>query len=76
MVLVDHAAKYLSALHRCIQRYDDQPVMIGWPLLPGLMRPMSVIVPGVGPKHSPQMGFALDQHPVRALRPYRPYPGG
>jgi hypothetical protein len=42
MVLVDHAAKYLPALHRRVQRYDDRPVMIGWPLLPGLMRPMSV----------------------------------
>ena len=73
-VLVDDAPEYFPALHRRVQRYDDRFVMIGWPLLPGLMRPMSVIVPGVGPKHCPQMGFAVDQHPVRALSPYRPYP--
>lgn len=74
MVFVDYAAKYLPALHRRVQRYDDRPVMIGWPLLPGLMRPMSVIVPRVGSQHGPQMGFAVNQHSVRALGPYRPYP--
>jgi hypothetical protein len=30
--------------------------MIGWPLLPRLMWPMSVIVPGVGPQHRPEGG--------------------
>jgi hypothetical protein len=49
-------------------------VMAGRPLLPRLMRPMSVIVPGAGPQHRPQMGFAADQHPVSALRPHRWYP--
>ena len=48
--------------------------MIGWPLLPGLMRPMSAVVPGVRPQHCRQMGFAVDQHSVGALSPYRPYP--
>jgi hypothetical protein len=51
VVLVDHAAKYLPALHQRVQKYNDGLVMIGWPLLPGLVRPMSVIVPGVGPQH-------------------------
>jgi hypothetical protein len=38
------------------------------------MRPMSVQVPGVGPKHRPQRSVVVDQHPVSALRPYRPHP--
>jgi hypothetical protein len=74
VVLVDQAAEYLPALHRHVHRYDDRFVMIGWPLLPGLMRPMSVIVPGAGPQHRPQTSFAVDQQPVRALRPDRPHP--
>jgi hypothetical protein len=47
--------------------------MIGWPLLPGLVRPMMVVVPGVGPQHDAEMALAIDQHPVRALSPYGPY---
>ena len=42
-VLVDHAAEYLPALHRRVQRHDDRLVMIGRPLIPALVRPMSVI---------------------------------
>jgi len=55
VVLVDHAAKHLPALHRRVQRYNNRFVMIGWPLLPGLMRPMSVIVPYIGSQHSVDM---------------------
>jgi hypothetical protein len=40
VVLVDHAAEHLPALHRRVMRYDDRVVMIGWPLLPGLVRPV------------------------------------
>ena len=57
MVFVDRAAKYLPALHRRVQRYDDRPVMIGRALLPGLVHPMSVIVPGVGPAAPPADGL-------------------
>jgi hypothetical protein len=32
------------------------------------------LVPGVGPRHRPQMSFAVDQQPVRALRPDGPHP--
>jgi hypothetical protein len=39
VVLIDHAAEDLPALHRSAYRHDDRPVMIGWPLLPGLVRP-------------------------------------
>src|SRR5712692_11572816 len=49
-------------------------VMIGWPLLPRLVRPVAVVMPGVGLQHGPQVSFAVDQHPVGALRPYGPYP--
>ena len=48
--------------------------MIGWPLMPGLMRPVPVIVPRVGAQHCPQMPLAVDQQPVSAFRPDRPYP--
>jgi DNA-binding XRE family transcriptional regulator len=27
MVLVDHAAEYLAALHWCLQRHDDRPTV-------------------------------------------------
>jgi len=73
-VLVDHAAEYLPALHRRVQRRDGRLVMIGWPLIPGLVRPVPVIVPGVGPQYHPQVGLVVDQHPVGALRPDGPYP--
>ena len=49
VLFVDHAAEDLVALHRRVQRYDGRLVMIGWPLLPGLVRTVPVLVPGVGP---------------------------
>jgi hypothetical protein len=36
--------------------------MIGWPLLPGLMRPMSVVVPGLGSQNNAEMALAIDRH--------------
>ena len=30
VVLVDHSAKYLPALHRRVKPHDDRLVMIGW----------------------------------------------
>jgi hypothetical protein len=73
VVLVDHA-EHLPALHRRVQRYDGRLVMIGWLLVPGLVRPVPVVVPGVGPQHCPQVSFAVDKHPVRALGPDGPHP--
>jgi hypothetical protein len=35
--------------------------------MPGLVRPVAVVVPGVGAQHCSQMGVAVDQHPVGAL---------
>jgi hypothetical protein len=74
VVLVDHAAEDLPALHRRVRRNCGWLVVIGWPLLPGLVRPMPVIVPNVGLEHRPQVGFVVDQHPVGALGPYGAYP--
>jgi hypothetical protein len=74
VVLVDHAAKHLAAPHRRVKRHDDRLVLAGWPLLPGLMRTMPVIVPRADSQDRPQVGFAVDQHPVSALGPYGPYP--
>src|SRR5271165_6932131 len=72
-VLVDHPAEHLPALHRRVQRHDWL-VMIRWPLVPGLVRPVSVVVADVGLQHSPQMRLVVDQHPVSALGPDGPYP--
>src|SRR6266568_3402865 len=48
--------------------------MIGRLLIPGLVRPVPVVMPGVGPQDRPQMALAVNQHPVGALGRYRPYP--
>lgn len=53
VVLVDHAAEHLAALHRRVQWHDGRLVMIGWPLMPGLVRTVPVIVPGVDSQHRP-----------------------
>jgi len=45
MVLVDHAAEHLAAAHRGIKQHYDRLVMIRWPLLPGLVRPVPVKCP-------------------------------
>jgi hypothetical protein len=44
--------------------------MVGWPLIPGSVRPVPVIVPGIGPQHRPQMTLAVDQQPVSTPGPY------
>jgi len=46
VVLVDQAAQDHPALHRR-QWHDDRLVMIGRPLIPGLVWPVPVIVPRV-----------------------------
>jgi hypothetical protein len=69
VILVDHSAEDLPALYQRVQRNDGRLVMIGWPLLTGLMRPMLVIVPNIGLRHRPQAGLVVDQHPVGALGP-------
>jgi hypothetical protein len=50
MVLIDHAA-YLPAPPRegRGKRHHDRLVIIGWPLVAGLVRPVPVIAPGVSP---------------------------
>lgn len=45
VILMDHAAEYLAALHQGVEWHDDRFVMIGWPLLPGPVRPVPVIAP-------------------------------
>jgi hypothetical protein len=50
VVFVDHAAQHLPALYRRGQRHDDHLVMIGRALIPGLVRPVPVVMPGVGPQ--------------------------
>jgi len=43
VVLVDQAAEHLPALHRYGQSHDNRFVMIRWPLLPGLVRPVPIV---------------------------------
>src|SRR6266516_6201633 len=74
VVLVDHAAEHRAALHRRVQRHDGRLIAVGWPLMPGLVRPVPVVMPGIGPQHGPQMALAVDQHLVCALSPHGPYP--
>jgi hypothetical protein len=45
VVFVDHAAEQLPALHQRVQRHEDLLVMIGWPLIAGLVGPVPVGVP-------------------------------
>ena len=47
-------AEDLPALYRRANRHHLLLVMIGWPLLPGLVRTVPVVVHGVGPQHGPQ----------------------
>ncbi len=74
MVLVDHAAEHLPAQYRRSQGHDDRLVVIGRPLLPGLVRQVPVVVSGLGPQHRSQLGLVIDKHPVGALGPDRLYP--
>ena len=57
VVLVDHTAECLLAPNRRGERRDDSLVMVGWPLLPGLVRTVPVLLPHVGPQHCPQMSL-------------------
>ena len=74
VAFIDHTAKHLAVPHQRAERHDGRLIMIGWPLAPGLVRPVPVVMPGVGPQHRWQMGFALDQHSVGALGPYSARP--
>jgi hypothetical protein len=47
VVLVDHATEDLPAPHRRANRHDLLLVMIGWPLLPGLVWTVPVVVPAL-----------------------------
>jgi hypothetical protein len=77
VVFVDHATEHPVATHQRSERHDDRSALGRWPLvarLVRLVRPMIVVMPGVGPHHRPQMGFVVDQHPVRARGPYGAHP--
>ena len=49
-VLVDHAAEYFAALHRCAERHEDRLVVVGWSLMAGLVRPRAL---GTGGSRTP-----------------------
>ena len=73
---VVHAARWYSLItppstfRRCTGASSgttDWLVMVGWPLVPGLVRPVPVIVADVLAQDQPQVPFSSDQHPVQAL---------
>jgi hypothetical protein len=57
---VDHAAEDPPTLHRRGQRHDDRLVLIGWPLLPGLVWPVPAVVADVKTG-----GSVLESHRAR-----------
>ena len=74
VVLIDDAAEYLPALDRCARRHDSRRVVVGWSLLSGLVRAVTVVVAGELAEHRPEVPFVVDQHPVGALGPGCAYP--
>src|ERR1022692_4887141 len=74
VVLVNHAAESLPALHGCIERQDDLRVVVGRSLLAGLVRAVTVVAAGILSKDRPQVLFVVDEHPVGALGSCGPRP--
>jgi hypothetical protein len=61
-VLADHAAEHPPAQYRRSQGHDDRLVVIRWPLLPGLMRPVPVVT-------APRGAALYRPHRAMDLRP-------
>ena len=74
VVLVDHAIEDFSPLDRQLQRRAGPVIVVGRSLLARLVRAVSVVMAGVCCEHRPQVRFAVDQHPVGALRPHGAHP--
>jgi hypothetical protein len=66
--------KYLPAQHRCAGRPGEWRVVVGWSLLAGLVRAVTVVMAGVLRENRPQVPVVVDQHPVGALRPDSAHP--
>lgn len=64
MVLVDHAAETLSALDGSVHRDDAGWIVVGWQLLPALMRAVIIEVVHVLADHREGVSFAVSQQPV------------
>src|SRR5215469_13912538 len=72
MIAVDDAAEHLLAPHPRVKRYDDRLVMIGWPLLTGLMRPMIVVMSGHALPAGAHRAPGPDPLPGLPPTPHRP----
>jgi hypothetical protein len=73
LVFVDQPAEDIPALYPRCRQVGDQcwsaRVVIWWPQVPGPVRAMLVIVPGVLVQDRPQVPRPGDQHPVGDLGP-------
>src|SRR5208282_3605084 len=74
VVLVDNAVEHLAPLNRQVQRRAGLAVLVGRPLLAGLVRAVPVVVAGVLAEDWPQVPFAVDDRPVGALGSCAAYP--
>ena len=67
MVLVDHPGTLLAASHRGVHRDDDGRVVVGWQLLPPLMRSVVVEMVHVLADHGLRVPLVVDQNVVGAF---------
>src|ERR1017187_8213733 len=72
-VLVDDASDHLAAAGLGAWRDGGWLVKGGGKLVPGLVRPVIVIVRGVLGQHGARVRLAVDPQPVRALGPGSPH---
>src|SRR5262249_25018915 len=59
-----------SPPYRCVHRYDDARVVVGWTLIAALMWAVAVEVSLVGGQQAARVPFVVDQHVVGALPAY------
>lgn len=67
-VFVDHSVQDAVALDRGVEPYDGIGIVVGWALLPALMRTVVVEVLSELIEHREGVAFVVNQHPVGAFR--------
>jgi hypothetical protein len=67
-VFVDDATQDTMSTDRGLERDDGGGIVVGWAVLPALVRAVIVEVPGELVQDRDGVAFVVDQHPVGALR--------